>query len=336
MFCEKCGNQLRDEAKFCQKCGAAVVNSDSEDSMEKSDPEPIERCEERRSKSCNTRKRLLIIGVSVTLFVSALTVCVVFFFFNRHESAPEQSNQKHEDGLKNLPTTVKEYSDEIDQEYSDGSFTESERIFESETTQLVEETTVPPTADSFIKIYKEGDSFKVDGKNEHYIMPLFNIDSDDAEAMNEELIASYDDCLPEILSPEYSGIIYSVNYEVYLNDTILSLCVEQKAGGTTYRLAYNIDVTTGQQVHNDGIAEHFGTTAEALHDAIRNTVDSEYRASFSYNVENNTKYYQKTMSEENIGAVRLFIGDNNELKMMYTAYWGVMIGKGQFIASLKY
>ena len=29
MFCSKCGNQLQDDAKFCQQCGAAVHTADS-------------------------------------------------------------------------------------------------------------------------------------------------------------------------------------------------------------------------------------------------------------------------------------------------------------------
>ena len=30
MYCEKCGNQIKDDAKFCVSCGVAVQNTKSE------------------------------------------------------------------------------------------------------------------------------------------------------------------------------------------------------------------------------------------------------------------------------------------------------------------
>ena len=33
MFCEKCGNQIPDDARFCNKCGAKICGDDSGDVM---------------------------------------------------------------------------------------------------------------------------------------------------------------------------------------------------------------------------------------------------------------------------------------------------------------
>jgi len=30
MFCKNCGNEIKSEAKFCDKCGTQIINSDSE------------------------------------------------------------------------------------------------------------------------------------------------------------------------------------------------------------------------------------------------------------------------------------------------------------------
>lgn len=208
-----------------------------------------------------------------------------------------------------------------------------------ETAAPVTETTEPLSAEDYIKIYEEG-SYIWKGSNteESYILPLFNIDSSDAENINGELMTAYEEALRQMKNHETNEQIpegtYAVSYEAYLNGTILSLCVEEKSSAPAY-LVYNIDVATGKEVKNDGIAAHFGMTTEALHDSILAAVDSDYRSRYSNLAEKNSSRYQMTVSEENISAARPFIAENNELKVTCTWYWEAMIGQGQYITDVS-
>lgn len=101
--------------------------------------------------------------------------------------------------------------------------------------EITEKTTEPPTeppkAEDYIKIYQEDTYYNKIRKNDFtYVMPLFAIDSPDAEAINSELISAYEEALKSInayINEPYNDGIYTVNYEAWINDNILSLCVEK-------------------------------------------------------------------------------------------------------------
>ncbi len=246
------------------------------------------------------------------------------------------SGQNKETSKYEAPTAAKTTSAQT----TAGAETTAAPETTQEPTTAPPETTAPLSVESYIKIYKEDTYYNNTRKSDFtYVMPLFAIDSADAEAINSELTAAYDEALKQIQfyqTQPFNDGTYNVSYEAYLNDSILSLCVKEDrpASATTYH-AYNIDVATGREVKNDGIAAHFGTTTKALHDNILAAVDSGYRSKFSNSAERNTSRYQKTVSDDNINAARLFIGANNALKVMCDFYWDAMIGEGRSVLDVS-
>ena len=72
MFCKKCGNNLPDNAKFCNKCGAPQVHPDiSTTPPEKKEPEKLE------SGTSNTRKYIVIGIVGI---IAVIIIAAVFFY----------------------------------------------------------------------------------------------------------------------------------------------------------------------------------------------------------------------------------------------------------------
>lgn len=204
---------------------------------------------------------------------------------------------------------------------------------EQPTEPSTEPPTEPPKAEDYIKIYQEDTYYNKLRKEDYsYVMPLFDIDSSDAEAINEELISSYKSDLKDInayIAEPYCDGVYIVSYESWLNDNILSLCVEQKLALSVRYLVYNIDITTGKELDNDAIAEHYGTTYSNIIENVRSAVDESFLEKFGQNTHSSfEKYHQQTISDENINQSKLFIGDNNQLYVMYKWYMDVLAAIG--------
>lgn len=215
---------------------------------------------------------------------------------------------------------------------------------ETANTDVTEKPTEPPTeppkAEDFIKIYQEDTYYNKIRKNDFtYVMPLFAIDSPDAEAINNELISAYEEALKSInayITDPYNDGIYTVNYEAWINDNILSLCVERKLAVSVRYLVYNIDIFTGKRIDNEEIAQHYGTTFSDMFENVRTAVDSAFTEKFKQNSDSIlAKYRQKTIADENIDQSVLFIKDGNRLFVMYEWFMAVQAAHGHDIAEMN-
>ena len=208
-----------------------------------------------------------------------------------------------------------------------------------EPTTALPETTAPLTAESYIKIYKEGSYYNsLLNEEDSYAMPLINIDSPDVNAINEQLISAYDECLNSFeayQTKNFNDGVCSVSYGAWLNGDILSLCVNEHPVISEKYIVYNVDVNTGKAIDNSGIADFFGKSLAELHENIRSAIDNAYRQKFSGYVNTNGNMYPKTISDENVNAAQLFIKENNALYVMYDWYFEAQASHGQDVGFVE-
>ena len=207
--------------------------------------------------------------------------------------------------------------------------------------EVTEEPTESPKANDFIKIYTADTYYnKIRDDDVSYAMPLLNIYSSDADTINDELISVYEDALESIKALKaddpYNADTYAVNYKVWLNDNILSLCIERDFGISSGYLFYNIDILSGKRIGNEAIAEHYETTFNEMFENVRSAVNSAFAEKFrqldSAELE---KFRPQTTSDDNINQSVLFIGDNNQLYVMYEWFMSVQAGYGQDIGEVN-
>ena len=252
----------------------------------------------------------------------------------------ENLSMNYENAMAFLNAKKLPYSN-IDKE--DGDDTTKNKN-DSTKTEITEKPTEPPTeppkAEEYIKIYQEDTYYNKIRKDDFtYVMPLFAIESSDAEAINSELISAYEEALKSInayITDPYNDGIYTVSYEAWINDNILSLCVERKLAVSVRYLVYNIDIYTGKRIENEEIAERYGTTFGDIFEDVRTAVDSAFTEKFKQNSDSILeKYRQRTIADDNINKSILFIGEDNQLFVMYEWFMAVQAAQGHDIAKVN-
>ena len=84
MFCTFCGNQLADDARFCTKCGAPVVEDNKENAIEaeildaSGDYEVIEDAEKSSRASSILTLGILSLAFSVSVFLPLVGIILGF------------------------------------------------------------------------------------------------------------------------------------------------------------------------------------------------------------------------------------------------------------------
>ena len=226
------------------------------------------------------------------------------------------SGQNKETSKYEAPTAAKTTSAQT----TAGAETTAAPETTQEPTEAEPETTAPLSVESYIKIYKEGSYYNsLLNEEDSYVMPLINIDSPDVNAINEQLISSYNECLNSFeayQTKNFNDGVCSVSYGAWLNGNILSLCVNEHPVISEKYIVYNVDVNTGKAIDNSGI-------------------DNAYRQKFSGHVNTNGNMYPKTISDENVNAAQLFIKDNNALYVMYDWYFEAQASHGQDVGFVE-
>ena len=120
MFCKKCGMQLNDNVKFCQKCGTpipqqqkAIVNANQNGGQNTSQNTRQNVSQKRKQ---NSKKGIFLILLLVVLIVSFVSIGLIIWNVTKTDHSNNSENDKHSD-------TVLE--DEKDQELKEESNDES-------------------------------------------------------------------------------------------------------------------------------------------------------------------------------------------------------------------
>lgn len=93
MYCEKCGNKLDDDSKFCDKCGTIIENVDNTSNID-------------TNKKKNNALKKIILMLSCTILVIILIVVGVALNRNRYNEKTEEYEQEiYEESNKRIVAT---------------------------------------------------------------------------------------------------------------------------------------------------------------------------------------------------------------------------------------
>lgn len=172
-------------------------------------------------------------------------------------------------------------------------------------------------------------AYQTQEQKEHYTLdlkiPYFNINSDIARQMNQEIKTTFLDKSQSIISSANNmNIIYHVKYKAYLKNHILSLVIlsELKEGDNSERIilqTYNYDLKNNQEITIENLLEEKNIDIQQANKKIKEEINQSQEqniklAELGYNIkvrDVNSEIYQIQNVEE------FFIGENGYLYIIY-------------------
>ena len=215
--------------------------------------------------------------------------------------------------------------------------------------EVVIETTPPvviqpaKTKDSYISV-SLSETFSYTDKtgnvyNAVYKIPKIDIDSEDAEAANEEINDKY---LNDFASANNEVAAHnsltcdSLDYDSYQDDTILSVLIRRVYFSHTVDYSvYNFNVKTGKKLSNEALCEAIGKSYESVMGTLESKLKYDYAGKYSTASlpKNHQENLEKTMSEDNLKASQFFLDSKGKLNAVCKEY--TSIGTGEFSVVLS-
>lgn len=183
------------------------------------------------------------------------------------------------------------------------------------------------------KIKEEEDiillAYNTQEQEENYTLdikiPYFNINSDIAKEINQEIKTTFKDKSESVISSTNKiNIIYNVKYKAYIKNNIVSLVIlsELKEGSNSERIiiqTYNYDLKNNKKVEINEILKEKAIDINQANHKIKQEVNSSQEqniklAELGYNIsirDVNSENYKIENAEE------FFIGENGYLYVVY-------------------
>ena len=76
MFCQRCGNEIKEGSRFCAKCGCSIP-------IDEKNSNKLSECKEKTSQKKKSGKMILIFFLMLILCVGSVTVCSLIMGNNR-------------------------------------------------------------------------------------------------------------------------------------------------------------------------------------------------------------------------------------------------------------
>lgn len=185
------------------------------------------------------------------------------------------------------------------------------------------------TVDDYVRVYKEKNATYGDGNKNVLRIPEILLDSEDAKAANDEIVEKYG----KVFTSEQTGGIVNLDYEAYLNDSVLSVIVTVKVdGGNTDGLGYNFDVLTGKKLSNKELCEVIGEDYEEKLTQLGEAMEISYDERFGKLPSNDTER-AKTFEKSNLEASTLYLNDSGN--WMAIALFYAAVGGGHFMTQVE-
>lgn len=194
-------------------------------------------------------------------------------------------------------------------------------------TEAPTEVPVGPLS-SYIRTAKEK---TIDFSGQTYTMrlPEILIESADAQNANYEIMNKYGSIVNT--DTGYIGVI-NLDYEAYLNDSILSVVITAKYdGGNTYGMAINFDVLTGSSLNNTVLCSYTGRDYSAVESKLLTELTKAYDERW-LNMRGNEKMRAKTFADENIKASELYLNENGSMMALVRTF--AAVGGGEFLMQI--
>lgn len=190
--------------------------------------------------------------------------------------------------------------------------------------------TDPPvgTLGDYVKTAQEKTVSFGDGNANTLRIPEITLDSAPAKAANTEITERFGSAF----GSENTTGAYAIDYEAYLNGTILSVVVTASYdGGNSYGLCYNFDVTTGDALDSAALCKAIGEDYDAVLTDLYDELKDSYEEKWSALPGNDTEK-AKTFADDNLKAAKLYLDGDGDLMAMADTY--AAVGGGHWIVRL--
>lgn len=163
--------------------------------------------------------------------------------------------------------------------------------------------------------------------NVSYTIPGLKLSTDDALEAAQEFQTSCLTHLEEVheaMDDRCSLICIGISYQAWIFEDTLTLAVQEDTdwGFSTY-FVYTFRLSDGELLEKDEMAERFGISEDALDEALRETLDRTYKNLYS-GFDTSDEFYrtqlEKTVSDENLDDVRLYLSQDGELTALAWIY----------------
>ena len=179
----------------------------------------------------------------------------------------------------------------------------------------------------YIKIAKEKTLEYSSGHTHTFCLPEVTFDTQDARDANSEIMDDFGEMMENLTTT--SG--YSLEYEAYLNEDVLSLVIFVRYdGGSGFGLGYNFDVTTGDRIDDETLCSIIGKSYDDVLDELCDALDEHFEKKNLIGIDSRR---EQTYSDENLQAAILYLNDSADLMAMIDVY--ASVGGGHWIAQLQ-
>ena len=156
-------------------------------------------------------------------------------------------------------------------------------------------------------------------------IPTININSKIAEEFNKKIGSIFETKLDSILSQKQSNIIYTVEYQAYLNTNILSLIIKArlKEGDNPQRVivqTYNYNISTNREVSLGELIQIKGLTQNKVSESIKTRIEEENRQAEQLQNLIEKNMYKRDLSSDIYkleNSNTYFLGKDNILYILY-------------------
>ena len=167
-----------------------------------------------------------------------------------------------------------------------------------------------------------------------YRIPALTFDTPDAVAINSEINKKYegDFAAAKEASGKNKYTPYdSINYEVFLNDAVISILItSENTGHNLSYSVYNYNKTTGKRLDNKGLLSYLQRDYGQTFAKLKKALEDDYTSKFKY--ENFPKdYYNQmelTVGDEAVAQSQLYLNGDADLYAVCVEHAGV--GSGEF------
>lgn len=175
-----------------------------------------------------------------------------------------------------------------------------------------------------------------DGEEYTYRIPQIDVESEDAEKMNENIKEEYEKYYEEAILNLEEGfdIAGEIDYQGYVNGEILSVVAHRSVNGWISYSTYNINTTTGKKVENKELLEMKKLTEEKIQKEIiaymQERVKSETYEGLTESEIKETQDYllEEVHSIEINENTQFYLNNENHLCVVTTEY--VIAGAGKY------
>lgn len=215
-----------------------------------------------------SKKRLAIYIIAIAVCVIAIIVAVCIQFLGN-----DFTNKIF--GVSNLKTKTEEEQQLLRNNF-DNIFSNGIQIEDELTTDI---TKIDNNSDYVITNYSN-DEKQIGSYELNVNIPFINIDNDIIKQYNEEIKSIFTEKAENILKTKNQNYIYSVEYQAYIENNILSLIIRSnlKQGTNAQQLiiqTYNFDLINKKEITLNDEIEILGLNKEDIQKQIRTEIKKE-------------------------------------------------------------